>query len=112
MRIHHRAQESLYHRRNREGLLHEINEELDDLSDLHDLIEAAIMDEPPFAMKEGGIIKDGYNETVDNYPALFLLILRLRAFAPILKTRTRISRTAEDRFARARSCPLVCRFQI
>lgn len=50
-----------------EGLLHEINEELDDLSDLHDLIEAAIMDEPPFAMKEGGIIKDGYNETVDNY---------------------------------------------
>lgn len=30
-----------------EGLLHEINEELDDLSDLHDLIEAAIMDEPP-----------------------------------------------------------------
>lgn len=49
------------------GLLKELDEELDDLSDLYDLIDAAITEEPPFAMKEGGIIRDGYNETVDNY---------------------------------------------
>lgn len=49
------------------GLLAELDQELDDLSDLYELIDAAIVDEPPFAMKEGGIIKDGYHETVDNY---------------------------------------------
>ena len=48
-------------------MLKELDDELDDLSDLQELIEAAIEDEPPFAMKEGGIIKDGYNETVDKY---------------------------------------------
>ena len=50
-----------------DGMLKELDDELDDLSDLQELIEAAIEDEPPFAMKEGGIIKDGYNETVDKY---------------------------------------------
>lgn len=50
-----------------DGLLKELDDELDELADLQELIEAAIVDEPPFAMKEGGIIKDGYNETVDNY---------------------------------------------
>ncbi|HJC15514.1 MAG TPA: DNA mismatch repair protein MutS [Candidatus Fusicatenibacter intestinigallinarum] len=50
-----------------DGMLKKLDDELDDLSDLQELIEAAIEDEPPFAMKEGGIIKDGYNETVDKY---------------------------------------------
>ena len=30
-----------------------------------DLVGRAIQEEPPLAMKEGGIIKDGYNEEVD-----------------------------------------------
>lgn len=46
-------------------LLHEIYENLDTLEELCDLIQTAIQDDPPLAMKEGGIIKDGYNEEVD-----------------------------------------------
>ena len=50
-----------------DGLLKELDDEMDDLADVQELIEASIVDDPPFLMKEGGIIKDGYNETVDNY---------------------------------------------
>lgn len=46
-------------------LLHEIYENLDTLEELCNLIQTAIQDDPPLAMKEGGIIKDGYNEEVD-----------------------------------------------
>ena len=46
-------------------LLKEIYEELDPLEELCDLGGRAIQEEPPLAMKEGGIIKDGYNEEVD-----------------------------------------------
>ncbi len=46
-------------------LLKELHDELDSLEELCALIEAAIEDEPPLAMKEGGIIKAGYNEDVD-----------------------------------------------
>lgn len=46
-------------------LLQQICEELDTLEDLHQLLEEAIMEEPPLAMKEGGIIKDGYDADVD-----------------------------------------------
>ena len=43
----------------------ELHDELDSLEELCALIEAAIEEEPPLAMKEGGIIKPGYNEDVD-----------------------------------------------
>lgn len=46
-------------------LLKEIYEELDPLEELCDLVGRAIQEEPPLAMKEGGIIKDSYNEEVD-----------------------------------------------
>lgn len=46
-------------------LLQQICEELDTLEDLYQLLSASIMEEPPLAMKEGGIIKDGYNADVD-----------------------------------------------
>ncbi|HJA65929.1 DNA mismatch repair protein MutS [Lachnoclostridium sp. An169] len=46
-------------------LLREIYKDLDALTDLCDLVTRAIRDEPPLAMKEGNIIKDGYNEEVD-----------------------------------------------
>lgn len=46
-------------------LLKHIYTTLDTLEDLHSLIEAAIIEEPPLAIKDGGIIKDGYNEEVD-----------------------------------------------
>ena len=46
-------------------LIQEIQEQMDGLEDIHDLIEKSIVEEPPIAIKEGGIIKDGYNEEVD-----------------------------------------------
>ena len=46
--------------------LKEIYEELDTMEDLCALVENAIVEEPPIAMKEGGIIKEGYNEDVDH----------------------------------------------
>ncbi len=46
-------------------LIKKINDDLDPLSDLYELIDCAICDEPPIAMKEGGILKDGYNAEVD-----------------------------------------------
>ena len=46
-------------------LLKEIHEDMDSLEDLCTLPRSAIRDEPPIAMKEGNIIRDGYNEEVD-----------------------------------------------
>ena len=46
-------------------LLTELHDSLDTLEELCSLIQVSIQDEPPLAMKEGGIIKEGYNETVD-----------------------------------------------
>lgn len=46
-------------------LLKELYEELDPLEDLSVLVKESILEDPPLAMKEGGIIKDGYNEEVD-----------------------------------------------
>jgi len=43
-----------------------INNDIDDLRDIYSLIDQAIVDEPPFAIKEGGIIKDGFDENIDN----------------------------------------------
>ncbi|MBR3249100.1 MAG: DNA mismatch repair protein MutS [Clostridia bacterium] len=45
--------------------LKELHENLDELQDVHDLIEKAIVDEPPISIKEGGIIKLGYDEEID-----------------------------------------------
>lgn len=39
---------------------------IETLEETHELIENAIVDEPPFLIKEGGIIKPGYSEEVDN----------------------------------------------
>lgn len=49
------------------GLLGKIQAELDPLEDLCQLIEASINEDPPLAMKEGGIIREGFDETIDNY---------------------------------------------
>ena len=46
-------------------LLCEVRENLDTLEDLCSLVKSAIAEEPPLAMKEGNIIRDGYNEEVD-----------------------------------------------
>lgn len=47
------------------GELHDIYQEMDELEDLCALISQSIVEEPPIAIKEGGIIKDGYNADLD-----------------------------------------------
>ena len=47
-------------------LLCNINEEIDDLQDIYHLIKDSINEEPPILVREGGIIKDGFNELIDN----------------------------------------------
>ena len=46
-------------------LLKEIYREMDTLEELCTLVKEALMEDPPLAMKEGGIIREGYNEEVD-----------------------------------------------
>lgn len=48
-------------------LLVRINEQMDGLEDPYTLLEASITEDPPLAVKEGGIIREGYNEQVDTY---------------------------------------------
>ena len=47
------------------GRLAELAGELDDLTEIGERIGAAICDEPPFSVREGGFIRDGYHEEVD-----------------------------------------------
>ena len=48
-----------------ESLLLKFQEELDPLEDIFALIDAAIEEEPPISIREGGILKEGYNEEID-----------------------------------------------
>lgn len=40
---------------------------MDALTDISELIKRAIVEEPPLAQREGGIIREGYNEDVDKF---------------------------------------------
>ncbi len=45
--------------------LTEIREQIDGLEDIYQLIDEAIIDEPPISIREAGMIKDGFDETID-----------------------------------------------
>lgn len=47
------------------GLLNSLNNEIDELNDVLSLVENAIVDDPPLVLKDGGVIKDGFNEEID-----------------------------------------------
>ncbi len=47
------------------GQLVQIEEEMDGLEDLCELIGRAICEEPPVSVREGGIIREGFDETID-----------------------------------------------
>ena len=47
------------------NLLKELYNELDVLEDIYELIDKTIVDEPPISVKEGGLIKLGFNEDID-----------------------------------------------
>ncbi|AEB09796.1 DNA mismatch repair protein mutS [Desulfobacca acetoxidans DSM 11109] len=44
--------------------------ELEDLTDVHDAIKAALRPEPPLSIKEGGIFQEGYNTELDELISL------------------------------------------
>jgi DNA mismatch repair protein MutS len=50
---------------NSRPLLHELESQLAELPDLVDLLKRAIVDEPPLAVKEGGLIRDGFDPALD-----------------------------------------------
>ena len=47
-------------------LLSSIEQNIDPLNDVLDLIDAAISEDPPFSVREGDMIKPGYNEELDS----------------------------------------------
>lgn len=48
------------------SLLVEYEKNLDELRDVYELLDRAIIDEPSLSIKEGNIIKEGYNEEIDS----------------------------------------------
>ena len=47
------------------AMLKELNNNIDELQDIYELIEKAIVEDPPMTVKDGGIIKLGYDEEID-----------------------------------------------
>lgn len=47
------------------SLLTELYSELDTLDDIYEIIDKTIVEEPPISVKEGGLIKLGYDEEID-----------------------------------------------
>lgn len=52
------------------SLLKEIENSIDLLDDVRALIFSAIVDEPPFSVREGNMIKKGFNEEIDSLKAI------------------------------------------
>ncbi len=47
-----------------------IYQELDVLGDIYEILSRAIVDEPPFTIREGGMIREGYDKDVDYYRSI------------------------------------------
>jgi DNA mismatch repair protein MutS len=50
--------------------LSEIGRQLDPMEDIRELLEKAIVDEPPLSVKDGGVIREGYNADIDELRSL------------------------------------------
>ncbi len=48
------------------ALLQEINDHMEALDDIYHLIDDSIIEEPPISIREGGMIKEGFSETIDS----------------------------------------------
>lgn len=51
--------------KNSSRLLVSLNSEISALEDVASLVENAIVDDPPLTLKDGGVIRDGFNEEID-----------------------------------------------
>ena len=54
------------------SLLRKMADEFDELADLYALVEAAIRDDAPVSLREGNLIREGFNEELDR----FIVLLR------------------------------------
>lgn len=49
------------------GLLKTYHDQIDELKDIADLIESSILEDCPLTIREGGVIKEGWNKELDRY---------------------------------------------
>ena len=54
---------------NDSGLLCILNDEIHNLNEVYDLIDRSIVEDPPFTIKEGGLIKGGFSPELDELKA-------------------------------------------
>ncbi|MBR2383575.1 MAG: DNA mismatch repair protein MutS, partial [Anaerotignum sp.] len=47
--------------------LSELHDQLDPLENIHELISCSIVEDPPFSVREGGMIREGFNDELDTY---------------------------------------------
>ncbi len=52
--------------KSKSAMLGDINSDIHPLEEVAEIIEKAIVDEPPFSVREGGMINDGFNEELDS----------------------------------------------
>lgn len=48
-----------------DSLLNSLNDDIDSLDEVFEMIKKAIVEDPPYTIKEGGIITEGYSEELD-----------------------------------------------
>ena len=48
------------------ALLQDINDHIDSLDDIYHLIDDSIIEEPPISIRDGGMIKEGFSDTIDS----------------------------------------------
>lgn len=66
--------------------MEKIRNDADDLGDIRELISRAIVDEPPFSIREGGFIREGYNREADE---LRLIVTDSQSFLDRIVTEER-----------------------
>jgi len=54
----------------KEPLIDQLNSQINTFDTLYNMLNKALVDEPPLTIKEGGIIKDGYDQTLDTYRSI------------------------------------------
>lgn len=52
------------------SLLKDVENSIDLLTDVKELIDSAIVDDPPFSVREGGMIKKGFNADIDEFKSI------------------------------------------
>lgn len=65
----HRNREQIFHENGAESLLQKLAARLTPMPELVELLQRALVDEPPLAVKEGGMIRDAYDPALDELRA-------------------------------------------